>query len=388
MNSKREDTLIRASGNINQALGFLKSDAAPAIGAWSDGAEHSVMVKTQGADLDHLKVAAAMKGYLANQKQVLVFHQQQDGPAALYEFKAKGDLEDVHKKLLKDGVEFHTLVPTKNGIEVYVADLDGSMAQKVKEAANGERVRAQRGVAEFIGTEKQDGTDREQRNNAKQAYKRIIDESRVRNAAGVWQRIHSTYGETLDPTENELIDTFNNQETPYRFENKEDRHKEYVEVKKWFPNLKAGHYTITQPNSPTYNCAGYSFNDNHRWWWPDADNGLNFWPKDIRNENDIASFDDLLIKHSKGEETKDETYEPGFTKLALFEKKNWDGVDKPTHIARLLPHGKWLSKAGGGPAIAHDLSEIVDDKSPFGYGHVAKIYKVPDSEFVKIARMQ
>jgi hypothetical protein len=53
-----------------------------------------------------------MKGHLADQKQVLVFKAGEPGgnQGVMFSFPATGDLHDIHKNLLADGLAFHTRI--------------------------------------------------------------------------------------------------------------------------------------------------------------------------------------------------------------------------------------------------------------------------------------
>jgi hypothetical protein len=181
----------------------LRTRDRPAIGAWSDGAENSIMTEIDGGTFDQLRVAAAMKAHIADQKATLIFQEQDGGDAHLYHFEATGELADIHANLLKDGVAFHTIIPNKGGgATVYSVDLEGGAEHDIARAASryGSKVRAQRGRAEFVGTAKQDGTDREQRDDARENYERVIGGSGDRAAQTLWQRIHATHGAKLDVT--------------------------------------------------------------------------------------------------------------------------------------------------------------------------------------------
>ena len=144
-----------------------------------------------------------MKAHLADQKQTLVFQQDDAGTALLYHFQiADRDIETLHHNLLADGVAFHTIVPhieVANVVDVYVADPDGSAHDAVAKAA--ERYNADvtyyTGKAEFIGTTKEDGSDREQRDDARRNYEEIIQQSPVPESKAVWSRIHNNWGEAL-----------------------------------------------------------------------------------------------------------------------------------------------------------------------------------------------
>ena len=63
---------MQAAADIDKRLG-IKSEQASAIGAWKDGAENSIVINTPSANPTLARAAAAMKGYIANQKSVLVF---------------------------------------------------------------------------------------------------------------------------------------------------------------------------------------------------------------------------------------------------------------------------------------------------------------------------
>lgn len=198
LDGQPQAALRDASLYINGALG-LTAKESNIVGAWADGAENSMMDVVQRADWNKLVLAGAMKGYIANQKQVLVFQQQDGGAAALYKFEAKGALADIHKNLLQDGLAFHTLVPHSGGATVYVADLDGKSHDAVVKGASryDANVQVQFGKAQFLGTNREDGTDREQRDSARESYENDIRKSPVHGSAEVWNRVRDRWGEGL-----------------------------------------------------------------------------------------------------------------------------------------------------------------------------------------------
>lgn len=200
LKSQRQSAALEASRDVDSALGLDAKDAS-IIGAWADGAENSVMTTVEHSDLDKLRTAAAMKGHLENQKQTLIFQEDKAGSAKLFSFDAQGDAATIHSALIEDGVAFHTLVPNADGTgaKVYVVDLDGGAVDAVGKAATrfGTTVDYVPGHAEFIGTQKEDGTDDEQRQDARRAYEDVIRQSPVSGAAGDWQRIHNRWSPTF-----------------------------------------------------------------------------------------------------------------------------------------------------------------------------------------------
>jgi hypothetical protein len=165
------------------------------------------MTQTEGGTYEQLKVAAAMKAHIADQKAVLVFQEAKGGGAALYSFAASGEIDKIHQDLLADGVAFHTIVPTPEGPKVYVVDMEGTeeTAHAVATAAGryDAPVDIQHGHAAFNQGTDDTGSDREQRDSARAAYEGIISAARLPGARALWQRIHSTYGSTLDLAETE-----------------------------------------------------------------------------------------------------------------------------------------------------------------------------------------
>jgi hypothetical protein len=202
LKSDRQKALQKASSDIDHAFG-IKGERHDAIGAWSDGAEHTIVTSIGGNEnWDKLRVSAAMKGHLADQKAVLIFKQDDAGKSALYRMHVpEGDVLKLHENLIKDGLAFHTIVPhtAGGGADVIVADLDGSAHDAMAKAA--ERYNAdvsyEDGQAEFIGTTKEDGTDREQRDDARRAYEEVISQSPVQESQAIWAGVHHTWGQEL-----------------------------------------------------------------------------------------------------------------------------------------------------------------------------------------------
>jgi hypothetical protein len=64
----------------------------------------------------------------------------------------------------------------------------------------GAKVEYSIGRAEFIGTQAQEGTDREQRDDARRVYEEIIGRSDVQGSQEVWARVHHRWGEALGVT--------------------------------------------------------------------------------------------------------------------------------------------------------------------------------------------
>lgn len=204
----RHRALAHASNDIDARLGIRHPSNKPVVGAWSDGAEQALMYKMPGATMDQARVASAMKGYIANQKAVLLFEPHHGGDHFLATFKAKGSLDDIHKRLLDKGLGNHTLEPAKGGgATVHVFGMDQDTLDKVDKVAADEKTTPviTKGNGEFLGTTKEDGTDAEQRADARQQYQKIIDEAaakdspelRGRDIRSAWNSVRNRWSQRL-----------------------------------------------------------------------------------------------------------------------------------------------------------------------------------------------
>lgn len=196
LDSAEQRKLAQIGSYIDSKLGMPGSTNRQAIGAWSDGAENSMMVVAPGATHDQMVASAVMKGALADQKAVLVFTPGHDGAHHLLNFDVTDkSLESVHTNLLQDGLAFHTLEDLGGGhYRVHAFVSDPAMQQAAERAAerynaNGSSIT---GNGEFIGTTLESGSDREQRDDALRVYERTIDELQAKHALqgqnlrGIW----------------------------------------------------------------------------------------------------------------------------------------------------------------------------------------------------------
>jgi hypothetical protein len=106
------------------------------------------------------------------------------------------------------GLAFHTIEPTKDGATVHIFGMDGDTLEAVGKMALSEGTTAEivRGDGEFLGTHKEDGTDEEQRADARQQYEATIEEAASRqNATGMrgrdiratWDHVRDRWGKRL-----------------------------------------------------------------------------------------------------------------------------------------------------------------------------------------------
>lgn len=179
LNSPEEESLMRQAPGLacvaRSSIGTLK-----AVGSWGDGAEHSVLLRAK-TDEPTLRYMLAVLGRNAEQKAVLYFNPQPDGPALIYSLRPQkrvGGLSKVSQILDQAGVEFRTLVPWKSSVMVYIVDTKRELHAKVMAAARRLRARvvAERGSAEFIG-------DDSSREKARVLFDREINDYESKHSA-------------------------------------------------------------------------------------------------------------------------------------------------------------------------------------------------------------
>ncbi len=130
-----------------------------------------------------------------------------------------------------------------------------------------------------------------------------------------------------------------------------------------FPALSSSTYGITSEETPEYNCFAFAAGDDQRWWQPPP---FGYWPDDVPPEYSLSAFTTLYQR--LGFESCDTVaLEVGFEKIAIFASASGE----PTHAARQLASGLWISKLGDWEDIEHELQAL---EGP-AYGSVALIMK-------------
>src|SRR5215218_2046191 len=132
MNSRDEIELRNKAINLSCVVS-VRIRAFRALGSWSDGAEHSVMVRFQ-SDEPTLRYVLSRMGRDAQQKYVIYFHPQPRGSADLYTLRLRRRAPNfvaLATVLERAGIPFRTLVPAGGTTAVYIIDLDRDLRQKI-----------------------------------------------------------------------------------------------------------------------------------------------------------------------------------------------------------------------------------------------------------------
>jgi len=175
--SSREETELRRKAINLSCVVRTKIQAFRALGSWSDGAEHSVMVRVK-ADEATLRYLMSRMGRDAQQKYVIYFHPQPAGEADLYTLRPRGgsrSLVALTTALERSGIPFRTIVPLKQTTTVYIIDLDRNLRTKIINAARTLRARvtAEPGNAQLFGDD--------ERQRAKTVFEQDIQTYETKN---------------------------------------------------------------------------------------------------------------------------------------------------------------------------------------------------------------
>ena len=159
MNSIAETDLRNKAINLSCVV-RTRIRAFRALGAWRDGAEHSVMVRFT-SDEDTLRYVVSRMGRDAQQKYVIYFHPEPSGPVDLYRLLARSkprNLRVLSAALERAGIPFRTLVPLNGTTAIYIIDLDRDLREKILNAARTLRARVnyEPGRAKLFGDDLRD----------------------------------------------------------------------------------------------------------------------------------------------------------------------------------------------------------------------------------------
>ena len=136
MNSSEEGRLRTKAINLSCVV-RTRIRAFKALGAWSDGAEHSVMLRIK-SDEETLRYVLSRMGRDAQQKYVIYFHPRPTGSADLYTLRLRRRAPNfvaLSSALERAGIPFRTLVPAGGTMAIYIIDLDRDLRQKILTAA-------------------------------------------------------------------------------------------------------------------------------------------------------------------------------------------------------------------------------------------------------------
>jgi hypothetical protein len=153
MSSVEEAKLLNKAVNLGCVV-RTRITAFRALGSWSDGAEHSVLLRVRG-DEATLRYLLSRMGRNAEQKYVIYFHPMPGGKVDLYKLRpgTRKNLIALTSELERAGIPFRTLVPLRKATVIYIIDLDRDLRPKIMNAAQQLRARVSQepGNAQLFG---------------------------------------------------------------------------------------------------------------------------------------------------------------------------------------------------------------------------------------------
>jgi hypothetical protein len=159
LNSNEELALRKKAVNLSCVVSS-RIQAFKALGSWSDGAEHSVMLRIK-SDEATLRYVLSRMGRDAQQKYVIYFHPQAAGAVNLYTLRLPARSRNyvaLANTLERAGIPFRTVVTAAGTTAVYVIDLDRDLREKIVEAARQLRAKLsyEAGNASLFGDEERE----------------------------------------------------------------------------------------------------------------------------------------------------------------------------------------------------------------------------------------
>src|SRR5215217_4836507 len=142
MNSAEEWRLLKQAVNLGCVV-RSQIRAFRAVGLWSDGAEHSVLLRVK-SDEATLRYVLSRMGRNTQQKYVIYFHPTPVGQADLYVLRPRTgarNLVALSNRLERAGIPFRTLVPFGATTAIYIIDLERDLHAKILAAPRRLRAR-------------------------------------------------------------------------------------------------------------------------------------------------------------------------------------------------------------------------------------------------------
>ena len=176
MRSAEEAKLLTKAINLGCVV-RTRIAAFRALGSWSDGAEHSVLLRVRG-DEATLRYVLSRIGRDAEQKYVIYFHPKIGGKVDLYTLRPRTRMRSLialTNELERAGIPFRSLVPLREATAIYIIDLDRDLRAKIMNAAR--RLRAR--VSQEAGNAQLFGDD--ERDKAKVKFEQEIKNYETRN---------------------------------------------------------------------------------------------------------------------------------------------------------------------------------------------------------------
>ncbi|HEV7398509.1 MAG TPA: hypothetical protein VGN86_18495, partial [Pyrinomonadaceae bacterium] len=131
-----------------------------AVGAWSDGAEYSTIIRSRTNEAS-LRYVGSWLGRFARQKAILYFQVRQNGGGRMFILSLPPrwrDMGAISTQLDTSGLANRTIARRRNQLLVFIVDLKNELGAKVSKAIRrlGAHASTVTGKGEFIGDDDRD----------------------------------------------------------------------------------------------------------------------------------------------------------------------------------------------------------------------------------------
>jgi hypothetical protein len=119
-----------------------------------------------------------------------------------------------------------------------------------------------------------------------------------------------------------------------------------------FPKLAKKSNDVKSDVDKTYNCVAFAAGRTDKKIWPSF-HPDHYWPPGVPRSDDLTSLVNLFtsIGYTRCNDGK---FEAGFEKVAIFTLAS----GRPTHAARQIGPGRWISKLGESYDIEHKKEAV------------------------------
>lgn len=142
-------------------------------------------------------------------------------------------------------------------------------------------------------------------------------------------------------------------------------------LEEYLPGLRHTNWKEKSPEDLHYNCIAFAVAAIHSYkWWEPSGLRIHYWPPGIIKDYSLESYTEVYKLHGY-ELCDNEDLEEGYEKVVIFV----DSLGLPSHAARQVASGAWVSKIGEYEDIEHDSLQVL--KGPENYGTIARRLKRP-----------
>lgn len=174
MNSQRHTYIRKMAQDIDKGMG-LTAITFNAAGFWGDGQENTLFTLYKNIDTyEDLRYNVALKGLASDQKAVIPFLADENGPDTLYIISFGNETQtDVEKKLTHFGLEYKTIFELNGKTMAAIFDKESGLDENINNLKQyADSIISKKGRGEFLGNK--NTWDENTRAGARRIYREVI----------------------------------------------------------------------------------------------------------------------------------------------------------------------------------------------------------------------